>query len=403
MYALIDCNNFFVSCEQVFNPKLRKKPLVVLSNNDGCIIARSQEVKAMGVKMGDPIFLYKDLIDAKVIHFLSSNFSLYSDMSKRVMQTLKTFGYPIEIYSVDEAFLHIDHPTEKLAFSIQEKVLRWTGIPTSVGIAPTKTLAKLAAEIGKIQSGVCCLTNPKSIEETLKKTSLEGIWGIGKRWAKKIYRLNVSTAWELTQLDEATIRKYLTIKGLAIVLELKGIPNQNILEEKVPRKSILCSRSFSTPLTALDTLYEAIAHFTTRALEKLRKEELYTSFGSVFLITKENYFQQSIAFAPTHSPLALISIMKNLTQKLYRENTKYKKAGVLFFDLSSTDARQLHMFQEQRQDTALMQTVDTINKKYKKRALYLAATGTQQQWKSKREYCSPQYTTKWDELLEISN
>ncbi len=413
MYALIDCNNFFASCEELFNPKLKNKPLVVLSNNDGCIISRSKTAKKMNIKMGDPIFLYKDLIEAKKLLVQSSNFTLYGDMSNRVMQTLKSFSLPMEIYSIDEAFLYIDdnYPgLEELASELKEKTTKWTGIPVSVGIATTKTLAKLANETAKKEKGTIVLKSKEEIDLLLKKTDVADIWGIGRNLTKRLNRLSIYSAYQLKQSPEALIKKHLSVNVLKTLLELNGTSCFECLESPNPTKSIIRSRSFSSKVTSLKEIEEAISLFASLAAEKLREDKLTANMLSVFLNT--SYHSQDPFYANTAHftfPLAtsytpeIIKYAKMAIKKIYKEGYLYKKAGVVLSNLTSSDHLQEDLFEKKdlEKQKKIMKAFDKINLKANKKALFFASEGIDQNWKSLSKLRSQRYTTSFDELKKV--
>lgn len=398
MFGLADCNNFFASCEMVFNPKLRDQPLVILSNNDGCIIARSKKAKALGIKMGEPIFHYKNRAD---IIRLSSNFELYSDMSHRVMETLSTCSPDLEIYSIDEAFFSLeDHPQLKEeALHIREKVRKWTGIPISIGIAPTKTLAKLASEIAKKNDGAFVLR--EDMESTLGSIEVSEIWGIGRALAGRLKRKGIYSALDLKNAEDAWIRKMLGVVGYRTVLELRGKPCFELNEIPEKKKSIVCSRSFGSRVTKLEELHEAVSTFAARAAEKLREQESYASFLSVFLISNERIASCHATFpnASSYTP-DFISAAKVGAEKLFDSNQEYRKAGVLIGDF--TDISQPDLLNPPKVDRKIaMNVLDQINARYDKPKLQFAAEGIERSWKSKRDHTTPKFTTRWTDLLKV--
>ena len=399
MFALVDCNNFFASCEMVFNPKLEQKPLVILSNNDGCIIARSQKAKALGIKMGDPAYLYKDRKD---IAMLSANFALYSDMSQRVMQTLDSFSPDMEIYSIDEAFFKLDESKnhQEASIAMRKKVKQWTGIPISIGVAPTKTLAKLASEVAKKANGVYVLTQDQ-IDAQLAQTELNDIWGIGSALAQRLKRQGIYTALQLSQADDTWIHKLLGVTGFRTVLELRGKPCFEICETPEKKKSIVCSRSFGQKVHQLPLLEEAIATFAASAAEKLREQESLAGFVSVFISTNQETGSCHIQLPnPSAYTPELISLAKQALAKIYRPNLEYRKAGVLLGDF--TEVAQTDFITAPRKDKSeAMKVLDQINAKYDKPALRFAAEGIERPWKSKRAHTSPKFTTHWNDLLII--
>lgn len=425
--ALADCNNFFASCERVFNPKLVKKPVVILSSNDGCIIARSNEAKKLGIKMGEPLFKCADLIKKYNVFVYSSNFSLYGDMSTRVMQTLSEFATEIEIYSIDEAFFYFQDPIEKFksnqeelnwytdhAQFIRKQVQQKTGIPVSIGLGPTKTLAKLANSLAKknaVYENVLDLTDHPNLDEILKTVEVGDIWGIGYRYADFLKRHNIKTAYELKQCDEVWIRKNLTINGLKTVLELKGMPCITLEDGPEEKKSITVSRSFGKNITELNDLKEAIAYHATRAAEKLRMQKTSASVITIFVgfvnyyDPQKHYLSSTITLpmASSYTP-ELIKHAINCLERLFKKGVMYKKAGIILSDFCSSSYIQLNPFEaipDLTKQSKAMETLDKINFKMGRNKLFFAASGTKHAWKPRLEKKSPSYTTNWHELLTI--
>lgn len=412
MFALVDCNNFYASCEKVFNPKLKNKPVVVLSNNDGIIIARSKEAKLLNIKMGAPIFEYKELIEKNILIIFSSNFTLYGDMSMRVMKTLESFLFPMEIYSIDEAFLNINKKVDffTLGKKIKEKVYKWTGIDVSVGIAKTKTLAKLANEIAKKGNGVCVLNDKNHIENILKKTQLDDIWGIGSQLKKRLYGLGIYSAYDLAFAEESLIKKQLSVNGLKTALELKEISCFKCEEFLPTKKSICTSRSFARKIDNLKELQEAISSFISIAAEKLREEQMHTNFITVFISTSfhsnDAFYSNSCQISlpnPTSYTPDLITYAKNGLQKIFKEGFLYKKAGVILSDFTNEDEKQQDMFSKLNTENKkfLMQIIDNINYKANKKAVFFASDGIEKKYKSSSNMKSLKYTTSFEELLKV--
>lgn len=416
LYALIDCNNFFVSCERVFDPRLIGKPIVVLSSNDGCIVARSKEAKSLGIPMGAPAFEYADLFRKYNVKVLSSNFTLYSDMSQRVMRTLERFSPEIQIYSVDEAFLVLDVP-DVVAYcqEMRRIVLKNTGIPISVGVGTTMTLSKVANDIAKKDAScqnVFSLENPEVQEKVLQQLPVEDVWGIGRRIADFLHRQNIHTAGEFKDADDNWIRKNLSVVGLRMAWELRGISCLSLEEAPPPKKSITCSRSFSHMISDLDELLEAISSYAARAAEKLRDQESMASYIDVFLMTNKHhdspYYVNQVQIVlpqPSNYTPKLIHYAKEGLRHVFREGLQYKKTGLTLGGLVSSHAYQLDLFVErngsQEKEKAIMQVVDQLNHQYGHRIVKTAAEGIEQPWKPKRENCTPHYTTCWNEILTI--
>ena len=361
MFALVDCNNFYASCERVFNPGLEGKPLIVLSNNDGCVIARSEEAKALGIRMAEPSFLIKDFLEFHKVNIFSANYALYGDMSERVMQTLRCFVPDLEIYSIDEAFLDISWiAAEELAdfaARLRKTVIQWTGIPVSVGIAATKTLAKLANGLAKktlSKNGICQLTDKSEIENVLKNISAGEIWGIGEQYGKLLEKNGFATAWEFSRAPENWIRKNLTVMGLRTARELRGescIPLDMVIPDK---KGIMTARSFGKEVDLYDELREAIATFTARAAEKLRSQKLCASQLMVFLNTNRfkpeepqyNNFEMIRLDVPTSASIELASYAIKGLEKIWRKEYRYKKAGVFLTGIVPANQLQTALFDQ---------------------------------------------------------
>ena len=408
--ALVDCNNFYVSCERVFNPKLQDKPVVVLSNNDGCVVARSPEVKALGIKMGVPLFKIQSLIDRHKIITLSSNYALYGDMSHRVMESLRQFSSKVEVYSIDEAFLgfsleknltlgdYCDH--------LRQIVQQWTGIPISIGVSQTKTLAKLANKMAKqSESGIFILPLEES-ESLLKEIPIEDIWGIGRSFAKTL-RLNyIETAWKLRNAPDGLIKQELGVVGLRIALELRGIVCQPLQLNSSPKKTLMVSRSFGRPIQSLKELQEAIALYTSRAAEKLRRQKLAASSICIFISTGrfalEPYGRSLKVSLPvtTNDTTELLHYSLVALESLFVPNLSYKKAGVILLGLVPEHIQQLHLWdsRDRIRDRHLMESLDAINTAMGKETLKFASTGLHPSWQTRFNKRSPRYTTCWEEL-----
>ncbi len=420
MIALVDCNNFYVSCERVFNPLLEGKPVAVLSNNDGCIIARSNEVKAMGIRMGTPAHEVKHLIEKNKIITFSSNYALYGDMSERVMNTLGTIVKDVEIYSIDEAFLdmsgynHIDS-LPNLARQLRQKVRRWTGIPISVGIGPNKTLAKIANRLAKKdpeQDGVCVISSPSSVEEALNKIAVEDIWGVGNRKAKMLKKYHIHNAWQLSQAKDGWIKKHLSVVSLRTVMELRGFKCLPLEMFAPPKKAICTSRSFRLTQNKKQVVEEAIATYASMCGEKLRKQGSHARLVTVFVRTnpfKENEEQYSnckvlkLPVATDHTPELIHYALKALNM-IYREGFAYKKAGVIVSGITEATSFQQPLFDDVNRFKArrLNHTLDLYNQKQERsRQVRYLATGASGGKITVREKLSPNYTTNWAEILEI--
>ncbi len=424
--ALADCNNFFVSCERVFDPKLIGKPVVVLSSNDACVIARSNEAKKLGIKMGEPAFKCAETLKKHKVFVYSSNFPLYGDMSARVMQTLSNYASDIELYSVDEAFLYFptaiafETPQEESAWYmhyaqlVRKQVVQNTGIPISIGVGPTKTLAKIANSLAKKNSAynhVLDLTNHVHLDDILRTIEVGDIWGIGYRYADFLKRHSITTAYDLKQCDDAWVRKHLTINGLKTVLELRGMSCLSLQDLPEKKKSITVSRAFGKNVTSLCDLKEAIACHITTAAEKLRKQKTSTAAITVFVCFTHYYdanrFYHSstitLPIATTYTP-ELISQATRCLEKLFKKGLVYKKVGIILSDFCSSSCIQLNTFAtlpNTSKQSNIMKTIDTINAKMGRNKMFFAAAGTTHSWQTKRAKKSASYTTNWHELLTI--
>lgn len=416
LFALVDCNNFYVSCERVFNPKLRNKPVVILSNNDGCVVARSNEAKALGIPMGAPAFQYADCFRNYGVTVYSSNYALYGEMSQRVMRILSQFTPDMEVYSIDEAFLSVDEGSlDPWANEVRQTVHQSTGIPISVGIAPTKTLAKIANRHAKKhcpQSGYFIFNDKDLQKEVLSCLPVEEIWGIGSRLGTRLRSHQIYTAWDLANADDGWIRKNLSVVVLRTAWELRGISCLSLEEAASPKKSIVSSRSFGIEVRDEKNLAEAVANYTATAAEKLRHQDSYASFIEVFITTNRhkegpayaNAMQMILPQPTDYTPL-LIHYAKQGLSKIYREGYSYKKAGIMLGGIVSNEALQLDLFAEKdfplEKHRKLMELVDATNNKYGRDTLKFAAQGIVKPWQMKRSNCTPHFTTSWDDLLRI--
>ncbi len=419
VFALVDCNNFYVSCERVFNPKLKHQPVVVLSNNDGCIIARSNESKALGIAMGMPYFKIKHFCRQHHIQVYSSNYSLYGDLSQRVMDILKCHVEDVEEYSIDEAFLRFEIFRQAKDYIIIGQQLRntiaqWVGIPVSIGFAPTKVLAKIANHVAKkqTQSNVFTLLDPQNCQRILSTFPITDIWGIGKKWSQKLNQLGIITAWELRNAPQKIIRRHFNVMMERIILELRGTPCLD-LEIDEPRKEIVSSRSFAKDTSHLKDLREAISCYTARACEKLRQQNGYAGAVRVFVTSSrfDNHQHYSNAatnhFAePTQDTRYILKRALTALEKIFLADIQYKKVGVMLLDISADKQSQVDLFAElsaadEQKSASLMKTIDTLNQRMGKNTIWLGSQGIERRWQMKRRYCSPCYTTRWDQLLKI--
>lgn len=425
MKAIVDCNSFYCSCERLFKPELNEKPVVVLSNNDGCIISRTDEAKRLGVGMAAPYYQNKDIIEKNDVAVFSSNYNLYGDLSMRVMDTLRWFigAEKVEVYSVDEAFLDLDmvaaNKLEQVAAQIKKLVEQWTGIAVSVGVAPSKVLSKVANRLSKKDKtgskGVMVLSGPESIKQALEKTAVDDIWGVGRRYAMKLHQLGIDNGWQLSRLSEEWARKNLGgVTGVRLIKELNGftcIPMKDPLEVK---KMIATTRMFGRPVFDLKDIKEAVATYTARAAEKLRRQYCTANYIQVFVVTNGNRnekyeynpqsrYQYSTLANPTADTSELIRHALPLAEKLYEPGLKYLKAGVVLSGLMPDTSLQGNLFVPDGvyRKRSLMETVDNINFSHRDDIIKYAASGMARNWKMRQELRSKRYTTRWDELYEI--
>ena len=400
--ALVDCNSFYVSCERLFKPSLIRKPVIVLSSNDGCIISRSNEAKALGIKMGDPYFKAKEIIKKNNVHVFSSNYSLYGDMSRRVMKTLKYFGTEIEVYSIDEAFLDLtgisDELVELFGKKIRNTILEWTGIPTSIGIASTKTLSKVANHIAKKEkSGVVSLINTKDIDIILEKININDIWGIGKQLTKFYITNNISNAKQLKNISNTWIKKSSNVLSSRTAMELRGISCISLETHQTKRKSCCVSRSFGKKVEKFQDLRESITTHCLNAAEKIRSESLLAKSITILIRTspfqnKEIYYSNSktIDFPiATDNSIEIVKTALIGLKSIFKEGFQYQKSGITLSGLSSPENNK-NLFSSIKKDKIknLMQSIDYTNYRYGRSTLSLADSGLNKKWKVKREYSS---------------
>ncbi len=418
LIALVDCNNFYASCEKVFDPHLKDRPVVVLSNNDGCIVARSSEAKALGIKMGVPFFKVKDVIEKNNVAYFSSNYALYADMSRRVMDTLKEYSSGIEVYSIDEAFISLVPPIGKSAEEyselIRNAVKRNTGLPVSIGVAETKTLAKIANEFCKKNEslqGVFDMSEYKDKSRLLSRVPVIDIWGIGKALGRFFMAGGIMSANDFVKCPAEAVRRKMGVIGVRMQMELNGKPCIELDEMMHPKKEIISSRSFGKYITDIAELEEAVSQYTERALEKLRLQSSLAKYIYVFIQTnhhKLHHIQHAegklaaLDCPSSFTPL-FIESAKSALRKIYRPGIKYIKAGVMLSGIIPGDSMQLSFADDsdhQRQEN-LMNAVDRINYDEGRGSLRFASSGTEQSWKMKMSYRSRRYTTNWKELLTV--
>ena len=413
--ALIDCNSFYVSCERLFNPKIRKLPVVVLSNNDGCIISRSNEAKALGIKMGEPYFKARNIIIKNNVQVFSSNYSLYGDISRRVMRTLKRFNSKIEVYSIDEAFLDLSNFSDKevkdVGKEIRNTVLQWTGIPTSIGIAETKTLSKVANHIAKKQkSGVVSLVNIKDLDPILEKVEVRDIWGVGKQLSKFYIKNGIYNAKQLKNASNTWIKKTKNVLSSRTAMELRGVPCIEIETKQAKRKSCCVSRSFGKKVEKLRELKESVTSYCLNAAEKIRSESLVCKSMTVFIRTSP-FQNKGIFYSNSKTidfPIATnnsIEIVKNALEGLdliYKDGFKYQKAGIILSGLSDSEkGNSLFKSTKDERIKNLMQSIDNTNYRYGRSTISLASAGINKKWSMRRQYSSKIDTADFYSLPKI--
>lgn len=434
MFLLVDCNSFYASCERVFQPRLRGKPIIVLSNNDGCVVARSSEAKALGIAMGVPLFQIKELVRKHNVAVFSSNYALYGDMSERVMSIMAQFCPNIEVYSIDEAFLKLNFYQQNEASvmtfgqKLRQHILKCTGIPVSIGIGATKTLAKLANHIAKKNAldnltqyeGVFSLTDDSRHEALLSQIPISAVWGIGRQYDAQLQATGFKTVWQLRQAPEGWIRQQMGVVGVRLVKELKGLSCYALAPPETDRQNICVSRSFSKDISDLNQLKEAIATYATRIGEKLRHFNQKTAAITVFIIRNrfklsphDNGYAYSTRTVelnvPTSDSGKIIALANRIIEQLYREGLSYKKAGIIASALTHQQTLQGDIFgeaQTERKREALMQTIDNINQRMGKNTVrFSIATHFNSTegsgWQMKMAFRSPRFTTVWEEILCI--
>lgn len=426
MYALIDCNNFYASCERVFKPWLNKVPIAVLSNNDGCVIARSQEVKNLGIKMGAPAFKHKDIFEKHNVKIFSSNYTLYGDMSQRVMNILSTFTPDIEIYSIDEAFLSFEGMNWNLVnygLKIRKYVKQNTGIPVCVGIGPTKTLAKVANYLAKqysknlndkefFNNGVFIIKTKKDIEDSLKKIEINEIWGIGRQYSILLNKNGIYNAWQFTEASDDWIKNHMSVVGLRTKKELLGKQCIPLELQPSPKKAIATTRSFGKMIQDLNDLKEAVSTFASKCAFKLRTQKSICNLITVFIITNKHrkelkQYSKSIVLKfdiPTNSTINIAKRALEGLKLIYKKGYKYKKAGVIVSGISSKDKIQTSLFEDNKnidKHNKLMTSLDYTNYRIGREKAKLSSCGNGRKWKLKSEKLSQCYTTRWDELISV--
>lgn len=420
IFALVDCNNFYVSCERLFRPELKTSPVVVLSNNDGCVIARSQEAKDLNIPMGAPAYKYKNFFLHHGVEIFSSNYALYGDLSQRVTATLASITPNLEVYSIDESFLEFPpcmlRELPSIGQEIRARILKWTGIPVSVGFGETKTQAKLAASFAKKykQTGRTfsfCARN--DMDRLLERVPVTDIWGIGRRHGKRLLARGVNTARAFRDLPNLWLKKNMSVNGLHTALELRGTPCFELDNAPQPKKSISSSRSFGRPVSTLSDLEESVATYVARAGEKLREQNSLTGGVMAYLTTNRfnnlpqysNSATHMFTIATDYTP-ELIRTAQSCIRSIYKEGYSYKKTGVVLLELCGKYNRQCNLLELERKDDPvkkdkIMNLLDSTNSRFGRQTLSYASEGIEQPWQMNRKFKSPAYTTCWDELPRI--
>ena len=413
--ALVDCNSFYVSCERLFNPRIQKKAVVVLSNNDGCVISRSTEAKILGIKMGEPYFKVKDLVKKNKVEVFSSNYALYGDISRRVMRVLRTFSPKVEIYSIDEAFIDLsfidEKGTEEYGKEIRSRVLKWTGIPTSVGIATTKTLSKVANHIAKKEKAGVVYLN-KDIDERLKKFAIEDVWGVGRQLSKFYYKNNIKNAYDLKNVSNYWVKKGTNVLGAKTAMELRGVPCIDLQIDQEKRKNCCVSRSFGRKVTEIEELEESVTTHCLNAAEKIRADDQLAKTITVFVRTSpfdksKKYYSNSktIDFPiATNNSLELIKNATKALSEIYVKGHRYQKAGVILTGLKDEKESQENLLTPlmDNKSKSLMKAIDYTNSKYGRYAISIAHAGLSKGWKMRREHSSKIDTASFDSLPIIN-
>lgn len=417
-FALVDCNNFYASCERLFRPDLKTRPVVVLSNNDGCVVARSQEAKSLGIAMGVPLFKIRDTVEEHDVAVCSSNYALYGDISERVMTLLGSKAPNHEVYSIDECFLDLDNlavpDLTDWCRNLRQNTYQWTGIPVSIGVGPTKTLAKLANRLAKksIKSaGVIDLAHhPEWIEPALRKTPIRDVWGIGRRWSQMLEERGVMTAYDFVRAPDGWIRQRMGVVGLKTAHELRGYVCHALDDQPQPKKTTCCSRSFGETITDKAQVHDALMSFAERAAEKVRKADQVAGAMQIFVRTDPfnlNAPQKSLSGSvtfdhPTNDARTITGAATRILNRTWCDGFAWKKAGVMLLDLAAMGAAPLSLFcRVEPQDDGLMLAMDTINERYGRRSIQIGLAGKSQDWRMKRENLSPSFTTKWSDLAQV--
>lgn len=418
MFALVDCNNFYASCERVFNPNLIGKPVAILSNNDGCVISRSDEAKALGLPMGAPIFKWESFCKANNVTVLSSNYPLYGDMSSRVMSILKQYSPEVEVYSIDESFLYFkgfdNYDLTKYGLEIKSRILKWTGIPTCVGIAPTKALSKVANKIARKYpnqtKGVYVMDTEEKRIKALKWLSVEDVWGVGRQLSKRLQTKGCKTAFDFTQLPDVWVKKNFSVVEARLKRDLEGIPTLKLDEIVTQKKMIATTRSFDYSYSDIEYIKERVSTFAVSCAEKLRKQG--SSCHVIIVMLKSDKHKKELEqhrtstsinlTYPTSSSLIISNCAISALMSIFKKGIQYKKAGVIVTGLVPIDNHQLHLFDaENPKHQPLMKSIDSLNAKYKNNKIRIANQDLKRTWKMRQDRLSPRYTTNINDIIVV--
>ncbi|PIB33880.1 SOS mutagenesis and repair protein UmuC [Gaetbulibacter sp. 5U11] len=418
MFALVDCNNFYASCERVFNPNLIGKPVAILSNNDGCVISRSDEAKALGLPMGAPIFKWESFCKANNVSVLSSNYPLYGDMSSRVMSILKQYSPEVEVYSIDESFLYFkgfdNYDLTKYGLEIKSRILKWTGIPTCVGIAPTKALSKVANKIARKYpnqtKGVYVMDTEEKRIKALKWLSVEDVWGVGRQLSKRLQTKGCKTAFDFTQLPDVWVKKNFSVVEARLKRDLEGIPTLKLDEIVTQKKMIATTRSFDYSYSDIEYIKERVSTFAVSCAEKLRKQG--SSCHVIIVMLKSDKHKKELEqhrtstsinlTYPTSSSLVISNCAISALMSIFKKGIQYKKAGVIVTGLVPIDNHQLHLFDaENPKHQPLMKSIDGLNAKYKNNKIRIANQDLKRTWKMRQDRLSPRYTTNINDIIVV--
>lgn len=418
MFALVDCNNFYASCERVFNPNLIGKPVAILSNNDGCVISRSDEAKALGLPMGAPIFKWESFCKANNVTVLSSNYPLYGDMSSRVMSILKQYSPEVEVYSIDESFLYFkgfdNYDLTKYGLEIKSRILKWTGIPTCVGIAPTKALSKVANKIARKYpnqtKGVYVMDTEEKRIKALKWLSVDDVWGVGRQLSKRLQTKGCKTAFDFTQLPDVWVKKNFSVVEARLKRDLEGIPTLKLDEIVTQKKMIATTRSFDYSYSDIEYIKERVSTFAVSCAEKLRKQG--SSCHVIIVMLKSDKHKKELEqhrtstsvnlTYPTSSSLIISNCAISALMSIFKKGIQYKKAGVIVTGLVPIDNHQLHLFDaENPKHQPLMKSIDSLNAKYKNNKIRIANQDLKRTWKMRQDRLSPRYTTNINDIIVV--